>query len=242
MKNMAPRGLFPIPGRICTHDEEYTIGTLAMEDDMMIKDEALREKFLSSEEIYPGKIIRVEKWQVELPNGDTAMREIVRHNGASAIVPVDEAGRVTLVRQHRAAIGQCTWEIPAGKLDTPQEDPFSAAKRELEEETGLQAEHWRKLTSLYTTPGFCNEQIAIYLATGLSQHPAHPDTDEFLGLARIPLQEAVSLCMSGEIRDSKTIVGLLMAQQALTAADAPLLGTSAAIQRFPSAASSREAE
>ena len=208
----------------------------------MIRDEALLEKFLSSEEIYPGKIIRVEKWQVELPNGETAMREIVRHNGASAIVPVDDQGMVTLVRQHRAAIGQCTWEIPAGKLDSPSEDPFAAAKRELEEETGLRAAEWRKLTAIYTTPGFCNEQISIYLATGLSQRNAHPDEDEFLGLTRMPLSEAVSLCMSGEFRDSKTVIGLLMARNVLAAADAPVLGASTAIQRFTGAASSREAK
>lgn len=213
-----------------------------MEEQNMIRDEALREKFLSSEAIYPGKIIRVEKWQVELPNGETAMREIVRHNGASAIVPVDDQGMVTLVRQHRVAIGQCTWEIPAGKLDSPSEDPFAAAKRELEEETGLQAAEWRKLTSIYTTPGFCNEQIAIYLATGLSQRNAHPDEDEFLGLTKMPLSEAVSLCMSGEFRDSKTVIGLLMAQQVLAAADKPLLDASTAIQRFTSACSSREAK
>ncbi len=208
----------------------------------MIRDESLREKFLSSEEIYPGKIIRVEKWQVELPDGEKAMREIVRHNGASAIVPVDENGMVTMVRQHRAAIGQCTWEIPAGKLDSPGEDPFSAAKRELEEETGLRAAHWQKLTSIYTTPGFCSERISIYLATGLSQRDAHPDQGEFLGLYRMPLSEAVGLCLSGEIIDGKTVIGLLMAQMALSAADKPAMGASSAIQRFTSTASSREAE
>ena len=208
----------------------------------MIRDESLREKFLSSEVIYPGKIIRVEKWQVELPDGETAMREIVRHNGASAIVPVDAQGMVTLVRQHRAAIGQCTWEIPAGKLDSPSEDPFSAAKRELEEETGLQASEWKKLTTIYTTPGFCNERISIYLATGLTQLSAHPDEDEFLGLTRMPLAEAVSLCMAGEFQDGKTVIGLLMAQMALSASDMPGAGASTAIQRFTPAASSREAE
>ena len=205
-------------------------------------DEELREKFLSSEDIYNGKIIRVQKWQVTLPNGETALREVVRHNGASAIVPVDDRGMVTLVRQHRVAIDRCTWEIPAGKLDTPSEDPFSAAKRELEEETGLQAEHWQKLTCMFTTPGFCNEQISIYLATGLSQHPSHPDADEFLGLTKMPLEEAVALCMAGEIRDSKTLVGLLMAQRALQAQDFPALEAAASIQRFTGTSSSREAK
>lgn len=195
-------------------------------------DDQLREKFLSREEIYPGKIIRVEKWQVELPSGGEAMREIVKHNGASAIVPVDGAGMVTMVRQHRVAIDKCTWEIPAGKLDTPAEDPFDAAKRELEEETGLRAEHWQKLTTMYTTPGFCNEKISIYLATGLSQHSAHPDSDEFLRLKKIPLDDAIAQCVSGEIQDSKTLVGLLLARQILSMRDMPPIGAGASVPRF----------
>ena len=205
-------------------------------------DSQLRETFLSGEEIYPGKIIRVEKWQVALPNGDTAMREIVKHNGASAIVPVDGAGMVTMVRQHRVAIDKCTWEIPAGKLDSPTEDPFDAAKRELEEETGLQAEHWQKLTSMYTTPGFCNERISIYLATGLSQHPSHPDADEFLRIKKIPLDDAIAQCMSGEIQDGKTLVGLLMAKQVVSLRDMPLMGAGASVPRYSAVCAPREAK
>ena len=201
-------------------------------------DDTLRETFLSSEEIYAGKIIRAEKWRVRLPDGSEADREIVRHNGAAAIVPVDDAGNVTLVRQYRVALNKFTWEIPAGKLDSPTEDPFSAAKRELEEETGLQAEHWQLLNRVDTTPGFCTERIALYLATGLSQHPSHPDADEFLQLTRLPLDEAVALCMAGEINDSKTLIGLLMAQRALHAADMPALDTAASIQRMSRTASS----
>lgn len=205
-------------------------------------DDALRETFLSSEEIYPGKIIKVERWQVSLPNGQTALREVVRHNGAVAIVPLDAAGRVTLVRQHRVAAGRFTWEIPAGKLDTPQEDPFLAAQRELEEETGLQARQWKKLTCIDTTPGFCTERITIYLATGLSQHQAHPDDDEFLHLAQMPLHEAVSLCMAGELRDAKTIVGLMMAQRALQETQAHELHGFSAIERAIGHASSQAGE
>ena len=205
-------------------------------------DSQLRETFLSGEEIYPGKIIRVEKWQVALPNGDSALREIVRHNGASAIVPVDGAGMVTMVRQHRVAIDKCTWEIPAGKLDSPTEDPFDAAKRELEEETGLQAAHWQKLTSMYTTPGFCNERISIYLATGLSQHPSHPDADEFLRIKKIPLDDAIAQCMSGEIQDGKTLVGLLMAKQVLSLRDMPLMGAGASVPRYNAVCAPREAK
>ena len=205
-------------------------------------DASLKETFLSSELIYPGRIIRVEKWQVALPGGQTAVREIVKHNGAAAIVPVDEAGNVTLVRQHRVAVDKFTWEIPAGKLDSAQEDPFHAAQRELEEETGLQAASWRLLTRIDTTPGFCNERISIYLATGLSQHPAHPDADEYLGLTKMPLSQAVALCMSGEFQDAKTVVGLLMARQILAAADRPSLDAHTAIQRMTAAPSSPTAK
>lgn len=201
-------------------------------------DDALKETFLSSQEIYNGAIIKVEKWQVSLPDGRTAVREIVKHNGAAAIVPVDAQGYVTMVRQHRVAMDKFTWEIPAGKLDSPTEDPFSAAKRELEEETGLQAEHWQLLNRIDTTPGFCTERIALYLATGLSQHPSHPDTDEFLQLTKIPLDEAVNLCMAGEINDSKTLIGLLMAQRVLQRQAASSIGAAASIQRMSSAASS----
>ncbi|MBQ9264790.1 MAG: NUDIX hydrolase [Clostridia bacterium] len=201
-------------------------------------DDALKETFLSSEDIYTGHIIKVEKWQVALPNGRTAPREIVKHNGAAAIVPVDDKGYVTLVRQFRVAVNKCTWEIPAGKLDSPAEDPFAAAQRELEEETGLQAAHWQLLNRIDTTPGFCNEHIAIYLATGLSQHPAHPDEDEFLQLTKLPLDEAVALCMAGEINDSKTLVGLLMAQRALHENDRSTIDAAATIQRMNHASSS----
>ena len=176
-----------------------------------LDDRKLEEVFLSSEQVFEGKLINVEHWQVRLPNGDQALREVVKHRGAAAVVPLDDAGNVTLVRQHRIAVGRFTWEIPAGKLDHAGEDMMECAVRELEEETGLRAEHFRLLTVLDTTPGFCNEQIGIYLATGLSQHSSHTDEDEFLSVASIPLSEAVGLVMSGEIHDSKTAVGLLMA-------------------------------
>ena len=103
----------------------------------MTDESRLIETVISKDDIYPGRIIRVQKWMVTLPNGEEAMREIVVHNGASAIVAVDDERNVILVRQHRPAIGRLTWEIPAGKLDSPAEDPFDCAKRELAEETGM---------------------------------------------------------------------------------------------------------
>lgn len=174
-------------------------------------DDAIREVFLSGETVFRGKLIDVDHWQVRLPNGQTALREIVKHRGAAAIVPLDEDGMVTLVRQHRIAVNRMTWEIPAGKLDISGEEPWTAAKRELEEETGLRAEEWRLLTTIDTTPGFCDERIAIYLATHLTQYTVHTDDDEFLMLRKLPLSDAVQLCMSGEIHDSKTIIGLMLA-------------------------------
>lgn len=180
-------------------------------------DQNLREIPFASEKIYDGKILHVERWQVTCPDGQTAPREIVLHNGAAAVVPVFDDGTTILVRQHRVAIDRMTLEIPAGKLDGPGEDPLDCAVRELGEETGLTAEKMTLLTSLFTTPGFCTEKIAIYLATGLSQGSMHLDDDEFLGLVRMPLEDAVGMVMRGEIRDGKTICGLLMAKMTLDA-------------------------
>lgn len=174
-------------------------------------DQSLTETILDRQVVFPGKIIRLEHWQVRLPNGETALREVACHPGASAVVALDAEGRIILVRQHRVAVGRLTLEIPAGKLDSPTEDPFACAKRELSEETGLQASSWRKLTVLETTPGFCNERIHLYLASGLSQHECHPDEDEFVAVERMPLAQAAEMVMRGELRDSKTALGILMA-------------------------------
>ncbi len=193
-------------------------------------DSRLEEVFLSSEPIFEGKIINVERWQVRLPDGSTAPREVVRHHGAAAVVPVDENGCVTLVRQHRVVNHRFTWEIPAGKLDKEGESTLDAAKRELSEETGLMAENWTLLSDILTTPGFCDEHIGIYLATGLTAHETHPDEGEFLNIASLPLSDAVGMILNGEIRDSKTIVGLLLAQRALQQTAAPYEGLST-IQR-----------
>ena len=169
----------------------------------------------SQQTLFHGALIDVSHMQVTLPNGETALREIVHHKGAAAVVPVDSQENVYLVRQHRVAVDLMTLEIPAGKLDTADEDPLHCAVRELREETGLKAEHMEKLSHIVTTPGFCTEKIGLYLATGLSQHEDHPDEDEFLRVTRIPLKEAVQRVMSGEFQDAKTALGLLMAWQKL---------------------------
>ncbi|MBQ7885868.1 MAG: NUDIX hydrolase [Clostridia bacterium] len=177
----------------------------------------LREIPFEKETIYEGAILHVEKWQVTCPNGHAAPREIVVHKGAAAVVPVYEDGTTLLVRQHRVSVDRVTLEIPAGKLDSAQEDPLECAVRELREETGLRAEKMTLLTSMLTTPGFCTEKIGIYLAQGLTEGDMHPDEDEFLGVVRMPLDEAVAMVMRGELRDSKTICGLLMARDVIRA-------------------------
>jgi len=177
--------------------------------------ETLREEILRKEPLFEGALIRVERWQVRLPDGSSAQREVVAHPGAAAVVAVDAFGLVTLVRQHRPVVDELTLEIPAGKLDHPREDPLACARRELLEETGLAAAHWQLLAAVHTTPGFCNERISLYLATGLTQGEARPDADEFLRVERMPLKEAVGRVLGGELCDGKTALGLLMADRIL---------------------------
>ncbi|MBO4298668.1 MAG: NUDIX hydrolase [Clostridia bacterium] len=180
-----------------------------------MNDEAIRETILSESVLFEGKLVKLHRLDVTLPNGKSAMREVVRHPGASAVVPVDENGMVTMVKQFRTAVGRVLEEIPAGKLDSKDEDRLLAAKRELREETGLSAANWIHLTDITTTPGFCDELISIYLATGLSRGETDPDEDEFLNIEKRPLSELVQMVMRGEICDSKTLTGILMADRHL---------------------------
>ncbi len=175
-----------------------------------MSDASLLETLVSKEVVYPGAIIRLEHWDVTLPNGHHALREVACHPGASAVVAIDDQGRVMLVRQMRIAVGRLTTEIPAGKLDSAEEDPLDCAKRELSEETGLQADSWEKLTCMETTPGFCNERIHLYLATGLHSGQSHPDEDEFVDVTRMPLRQAVENVLNGTFRDGKTCLGIMM--------------------------------
>lgn len=175
------------------------------------EDAALRETPLRDETVFRGALIDVSHMTVRLPNGREALREVVHHKGAAAVVPVDADGYVTLVRQHRVVVDTLTWEIPAGKLDHVGEDPLACAHRELSEETGLVARHMELLCPIITTPGFCTERISIYLATGLTPGATHPDDDEFVRTVRLPLAEAVARAASGQLPDGKTALGLLLA-------------------------------
>ena len=177
-------------------------------------DQNLVETYQDGKVVFDGKIIRLEHWTVKLPNGNLALREVACHPGASAVVALDEDSNIILVKQYRAPIGRLTLEIPAGKFDHVGEDPLKCAQRELSEETGYLADNWQKLTVLETTPGFCNERIHIYLATGLKQGETHPDEDEFVATTRIPLTEAVAKVMDGTFRDGKTALAIMMAAAA----------------------------
>jgi len=180
-------------------------------------DEHILETNVSSESVFDGIILHIEHLTNELPNGKLAKREVARHIGAAAVIPVDSEGNVYMVRQFRAPVDRVLLEIPAGKLDFKGENRLDAAKRELREETGLVAAEWTHLNDLLTTVGFCDECIGIYMATGLTAGDCDPDEDEFLNVVKIPLAEAVDMVMRNEIRDSKTVCALLMAERLLKA-------------------------
>lgn len=167
----------------------------------------LEEKTVRKNYIYKGKIVNLRCDDAELPNGDLCKREIVEHPGGAAVLCV-EGESVVLVRQFRYAYKEELLEIPAGKLNFG-EDPSAAAKRELEEETGLVAD-LVPLTILYPTPGYSDEKIYIYEAKNIRRGTRHPDEDEFLDVVKMPLEEALRLVKSGAIRDAKTIAALLL--------------------------------
>ena len=186
--------------------EEY-VPTLVLGDDDE-RDPGLHERILSEDLAWHGKIFDVNTLQVELPNGHTSRRDIVRHCGAAAIVALTESGKIALVRQYRTALDRVTVEIPAGKLD-PGEDPEECARRELHEETGFIAHRLRHLTTIASSCGFSDELINIYMATQLEFDQACPDEDEFLNVALVPLGELIDAVLDGKIQDAKTVVGAL---------------------------------
>lgn len=166
------------------------------------------EKKLSSEVIFQGRVITVTKDKALLENGNTATREVVHHNGGACILPYFADGTICLVRQFRYAMQQQLWELPAGKLEKG-EDPFDAARRELEEECGLTADTYTSLGEFYPTVGYDTEVIYTWVATGLHETHMHLDADEFLTPDRIPLETAYRMVMDGEIKDGKTVAGIL---------------------------------
>ena len=176
--------------------------------------ENLFEKTLSSKQVFEGKIVNVRWDSVELINGKTSYREVVEHAGGVVILAVDEQNRAYMVRQFRYPIGRAMLEVPAGKLEKG-EDPLDGAIRELREETGLTAEKIIYFNGTYPSPGFCDEQLHIYLALGLTQGEACPDEDEFLNLEIVELDELANMIMRGELQDGKSINAIFMAREYL---------------------------
>lgn len=168
---------------------------------------------VSSRRVYTGRIISLDVDRVRFPNGTTGELEMIRHSGASAVVPLFDAGKtdpdVLLIRQYRYAANGYLYEIPAGRLD-PGESPEECAKRELREETGYSANQIQLLTTIYTTPGFTDETIHIFMVAGLTVGVANLEPDEFVELQSIPLSRAIAMVRSGEIMDAKTAMGLLL--------------------------------
>jgi len=174
----------------------------------------LSEKTLNSELIYDGRIVHLYKDTVQLPNGDIAKREIIRHSGAVAIVPVDSAGKVVMVRQYRHAIGRILLEIPAGTLK-PGEDPALCAERELQEETGFKPGRLQKIGGIFVAPGYSSEFIHLYLATQLIESRLEADADEFIEVEHLTVSDILQRITAGEIADGKTISAVLLAKDVL---------------------------
>jgi len=167
----------------------------------------------SSETLYTGKIFALRRDQVRMPGGKLVTREVVEHFGAVAVVAMDDEGKIPMVCQYRHALGRRLWELPAGLLDVGGEPPQLTAARELREEAGLQADTWRVLVDLDSTPGFSDESVRVYLATGLTEvdRPEAHDEEADMTLEWYPLAEAIRRVLSGEIVNAIAVAGILAA-------------------------------
>jgi ADP-ribose pyrophosphatase len=168
----------------------------------------IEEKTMKSERIYEGRILNLRVDTVELPDKKYTKREIVEHSGAVAIVPITDNNEIILVKQYRKAVEKELLEIPAGKLEL-NEKPLDCAIRELKEETGVEAENIEFLFSFYTSPGFCNERIYLFVARGLKEGLAKPEADEYIDVVKIKIEELLEMIEKGEILDCKTIIGIM---------------------------------
>jgi ADP-ribose pyrophosphatase len=185
-------------------DKERNIGELIKMD--------YYEETINTKQIYKGNVINIESLTVKLPDGRTATRDKVLHPGASVVIPLSAENEIFMVRQFRKAIEMVTLELPAGKLDKG-EDPKDCAFRELKEETGLVAEKLEHVISIHSTPGFCDEVLHLFLATGLTEGQAETEDDEFITTEKIHVDKLVKMIHSGEITDAKTIIGVLLADR-----------------------------
>lgn len=167
----------------------------------------LSETTIETKEIFTGRIIKVRVDTVRLPDGRQSTREVVEHAGAVAVVAVDNDNNIIMVRQYRKPVEKILLEIPAGTMEK-DEDPLVCAQRELKEETGFTAKHWKKILSYYSAPGFTDEYLHLYLASGLIGGEIELDEDEFVETIRLPLPEAYRMIAEGRIADGKSIIGI----------------------------------
>lgn len=174
---------------------------------------AQRHEFrtLGTDRIYTGAIVSLRIDTVAMPDGHTAHREVVEHHGAVAVAAVDAADRLVLVHQYRHPLGRHLWELPAGLLDAPGEDPLDTARRELAEETGLAAAHWHLLVDVAVSPGFTDESVRVFTASDLTPcdrpDPEHEEAD--LEIHRIPVEEAIDMVLRGDIVNATAVAGIL---------------------------------
>ncbi|BBY20797.1 NUDIX domain-containing protein [Mycobacterium stomatepiae] len=172
----------------------------------------------ASETVYTGKIFALRRDEVRMPGGNTAAREVVEHYGAVAIVPMNDDRSIAMVYQYRHISGRRLWELPAGLLDAAGEAPHLTAARELEEEVGLKADTWHVLVDIDTAPGYSDESVRVYLATGLTEigRPEAHDEEADLTMRWVPIEEAIRLVFSGEIINSIAVSGILAAHAVTT--------------------------
>ncbi len=164
---------------------------------------------LSTRRVYDGRVLALDVDEVLEPGGVRATREVVRHHGSVAALPVKDDGSVVLVRQYRYAVGESLWELPAGRLDAG-ETPEDGIQRELREEIGQRAGNLEKIAFFYTTPGFCDEAMHLFRATGLVADQAAADDDERIEIGTFTLDQAAAMIASGELREGKTLVAVLL--------------------------------
>lgn len=168
----------------------------------------LTEHTLDSRDEYQGRLLRVKKDRVRLPDGNESTREYIVHPGAAVILPIFDNGDILLERQHRYPLHRDFIELPAGKFDT-HESELACAQRELQEETGYLASEWRELPTFYPCIGYANERLVYFLARGLEFSGENMDEDEFLEILRVPFVEAIAMVGDGRINEAKTVMGLL---------------------------------
>ena len=174
-----------------------------------MSDDPASARVLQHRRVHAGKVLNLDVDEVLEPGGVRGLREVVRQRGSVAALPVLDDGRIVLVRQYRYAVDSLVWELPAGRRD-PGETSEQGALRELEEEVGLRSAALEPLLTFWTTPGFCDEVMHLFRATGLTLIPPRPEADERIEQATFTLDEAMAMVKRGEIREGKTLVALLM--------------------------------